>query len=305
MARHSNRSSLYDEVTAKIISDLEDGRVPWVQPWGTDHVNAALGLPRNGTTRRAYSGINILILWGVVIERDYSCQHWLTLRQGNKLGGKVRKGERGTTVCFADKFIPKDERERAAADGDDAKAIPFLKRFTVFNVDQFDGLPERVYETAPPLPERELVPVAEDLIKATGADFRIGGDRAFYVLADDVVQVPPQPTFRDQINYYRTCLHELGHWTRHPSRLDRDFGRKTWGDSGYAREELTAEMCAAFVCAELGIKPTVRHADYLGSWLDVLREDNRAIFQAASHASKAADYLLQFRASDDSQEVAA
>ena len=96
-----------------------------------------------------------------------------------------------------------------------------------------------------------------------------------------------------------------GHWSRHPSRLDRDFGRKTWGDAGYAREELVSEMCAAFVCAELGIKPTVRHADYLGHWIDVLREDNRAIFQAASHASKAADYLLQFRASDDSQEDAA
>lgn len=188
MAKHSNRSSLYDEVTAKIISDLEDGRVPWVQPWGTDHVNAALGLPRNAGTRRNYSGINILILWGAVIEHHYSCQHWLTVRQGNKLGGSVRKGERGTTVCFADKFIPKDERERAQTDGDDAKAILFLKRFTVFNVDQFQGLPDSAYETAPPLPERELLPAAEALIEATGADFRIGGIRAFYRPSEDFVR---------------------------------------------------------------------------------------------------------------------
>ncbi|MGI9485300.1 MAG: ArdC family protein [Geminicoccaceae bacterium] len=305
MARKSNRSNLYEEVTAKIIDDLEDGRVPWVQPWGTDHVNAALGLPRNATTHRPYSGINILILWGAVIEGEYSCQHWLTLKQGNKLKAKVRKGERGTTVCYADKFIPKDEKERAAADGDEAQARPFLKRFTVFNVDQFEGLPESAYQTAPPLPEREIVPAAEALIEATGADFRIGGNRAFYQLAGDFVQVPPPTAFPDQTNFYGVSFHELGHWSRHPSRLDRDFGRKTWGDAGYAREELVSEMCAAFVCAELGIKPTVRHADYLGHWIDVLREDNRAIFQAASHASKAADYLLQFRASDDSQEDAA
>ena len=304
MAKHSNRSSLYDEVTAKIIKDLEDGRVPWVQPWGTDHVNAALGLPRNATTHRSYSGINILILWGAVIEGEYSCQHWLTLKQGNKLKAKVRKGERGTTVCYADTFIPKDERERAAADGDEAKARPFLKRFTVFNVDQFEGLPDSTYETAPPLPEREIVPVEEALIEATGADFRIGGKRAFYQLAGDFVQVPPQTAFPDQINYYRTCLHELGCWTRHPSRLDRDFGSNTRGDAGHAREELVAEMCAAFVCAELGIKPTMRHADYLGHWLDVLKEDNRAIFQAASHASKAADYLLKFRDLETSEEAA-
>ena len=164
MARKSNRSNLYEEVTAKIIDDLEDGRVPWVQPWGTDHVNAALGLPRNATTHRPYSGINILILWGAVIEGEYSCQHWLTLKQGNKLKAKVRKGERGTTVCYADTFIPKGEKERAAADGDEAQARPFLKRFTVFNVDQFEGLPDSAYQTAPPLPEREIVPVAEALI---------------------------------------------------------------------------------------------------------------------------------------------
>jgi antirestriction protein ArdC len=143
------------------------------------------------------------------------------------------------------------------------------------------------------LPECELIPRAEALIQATKADIRIGGDRAFYVPAADYVQVPPQPAFFAQINYYRTCFHELGHWTGHPSRLDRDQSG-AHGSKSYAREELVAEIASAFVCASLGIVPTVRHADYLASWLEVLREDNRAIFRAASQANKAADFLLAF-----------
>jgi antirestriction protein ArdC len=125
-----------------------------------------------------------------------------------------------------------------------------------------------------------------------GVDFRVGGDKAFYSPAADFVQVPPQPAFFDQINYYRTALHELTHATGHSSRLARDLAHP-FGSSGYAREELVAEMGSAFLCASLGIVPTVRHADYLGSWLAVLRDDNRAIFRAAGQASKAADWLLE------------
>jgi antirestriction protein ArdC len=142
-----------------------------------------------------------------------------------------------------------------------------------------------------PLPERQIVPVAEDVIAASAVDFRIGGNRAFYVPALDYVQVPPQPAFFEQINYYRTALHELTHATGHASRLDRKL-LNGFGSKDYAREELVAEMGSAFLCAALGIEPTVRHADYLASWLEVLREDNRAIFRAASAATKAADWIL-------------
>lgn len=286
------KPSLYQEVTDKIVAELEQGRVPWVQPWG--RAKAGLGLPRNAVTGRRYSGVNILILWGAVIERDFACQSWLTFRQALDLGGNVRKGERGTTVCHADRFVPKTEIERAAEVGDEPEAVPFLKRFTVFNVAQCDGLPNRLFAEAPVLPERETIPHAEALIAATKADFRIGGERAFYLPGTDTIQVPPQPAFFAQIDYYRTCFHELGHWTGHVSRLGRDLSGG-FGSKSYAREELVAEMASAFVCATLGIIPTVRHADYLGSWLDVLREDNRAIFRAASAASKAADYVLAFR----------
>jgi antirestriction protein ArdC len=286
------RSNLYDEVTARIVAELEAGRIPWVQPWGTTGA-AAPGLPRNALTGRTYSGVNVLLLWGAVIEHGHPSQSWLTFRQAQEAGGCVRKGERGVTVVYADRFIPKGEAERAAREDESARAVPFLKRFTVFNVAQCEGLRPGLAADPEPLPECEIVPVAEALIKASKADFRIGGNKAFYVPSADFVAVPPQPAFFDQINYYRTCLHELTHWTGHASRLARDFSGG-FGTKLYAREELVAEMGSAFLCAALGIVPTVRHADYLASWLEVLREDNRAIFRAASAASKAADYLLAF-----------
>jgi antirestriction protein ArdC len=286
----AERANLYDEVTNRIISELEAGRFPWVQPWGRS-VGVAPGLPRNALTARNYSGVNVLILWGAVIENGYPSQSWLTFRQALEAGGNVRKGERGATVVYADRFTPDAEKERARETGEEARAVPFLKRFTVFNVAQCEGLRPGLAADPAPLPERQIVPVAEEVIAASGVDFRIGGDRAFYVPTHDYVQVPPQPAFFEQIDYYRTALHELTHATGHASRLGRKFAT-SFGTKDYAREELVAEMGSAFLCAALGIEPTVRHADYLASWLSVLREDNRAIFRAAGQASKAADWIL-------------
>ncbi|MEO5865814.1 MAG: zincin-like metallopeptidase domain-containing protein [Sphingomonas sp.] len=292
---------MYAEVTARIVAELEAGRVPWVQPWGKVG-SAAAGLPCNALTARPYSGINILILWGAVIAQGFPSQGWLTFKQALETGGSVRKGERGTTVVYADRFVPEAEKARAVETGGDARSIAFLKRFTLFNVAQCEGLRPDLASEPIPLPEREIVPVAEQVIAASGVDFRIGGDRAFYVPALDFVQVPPQPAFFEQINYYRTCLHELTHATGHPARLDRKLVN-AFGSNDYAREELVAEMGSAFLCASLGIVPTVRHADYLASWLAVLREDNRAVFRAASAASKAADWLLaRHRVADDAAQ---
>lgn len=293
-AKAAPKVSLYDEVTACVIAELEQGCVPWVQPWGKPETEATLGLPVNALTGRAYSGVNILILWHHVVRAGFATQTWLTYRQAQEMGGQVMKGERGVTACHADTFVPKAERERAERDGDNPGRVSFLKRFTLFNVEQCEGLPEDAYKGAIPLPKAEIVPHAERLVAATGADFRVGGTRAFYVPSQDFIRIPPQPAFFDQVNYYRTCFHELGHWTGHNSRLARDF-KHSFGSKPYAREELVAEMTSAFVCASLCITPTVRHTDYLGSWLEVLKEDNRAIFHAASQASKAADFILAFR----------
>lgn len=319
-AKAAPRASLYGEVTGRIVAELEAGRVPWVQPW--DATAFAPGLPKNAETRRSYSGINILILWAEAARRGFPAQGWLTFRQAQGAGGAVRKGEKGTTVFYAARFTPKGEaaaghgsgdhgagpsgapgatgtRGGAAARGEpargegDGRAVPFLKRFTVFNVAQCDGLPERCTRADAPLPPRETIPHAEALLAATGADIRIGGGDAYYSPVEDYIALPPQQAFRAQIDFYRTALHEAGHWAGHSSRLGRDQSG-AFGSAAYGREELCAELASAFVCAALAIRPTVRHADYIGAWLAIMRADTRAIFRAASHASKTADYLLGF-----------
>jgi antirestriction protein ArdC len=299
------RASLYDEVTARIVAELEAGRFPWAQPW--DAAAFAPGLPRNADTRRNYSGINILILWAEAARRGFAAQGWLTFRQAKEAGGQVRKGEKGTTIFYAARFTPKAGEGGAVAaagagygggggsggDQEGERTIPFLKRFTVFNVAQVDGLPVRCTVADAVLPPRAVIPHAEALLAASGADIRIGGNDAYYSPSGDFIALPPQQAFFAQIDYYRTALHELGHWTGHETRLDRDQSG-AFASGAYGREELCAELASAFLCAALGIRPTVRHADYLGAWLAIMRADTRAIFKAASLASKAADYLLAF-----------
>lgn len=290
----AGRTGLYQEITCRIIAELDAGRLPWVQPWGTSAVQAPLAMPKNASTGRRYSGINVLILWGAVIQHGFSGQSWLTFRQALALGGCVRRGERGTTVVFAHRFTPDAERDRAHEQNEKARTIPFLKRFTVFNTDQCEGLPPELDTMAPPPPEGMMLPEVEALIRASGADLRIGGARACYDVGGDFVRVPPPQAYFEPVNWHRTALHELGHWSGAASRLGRDLSGG-YRSKSYAREELVAEMTAAFACATLGIVPTVRHADYIGAWLEVLREDDRAIVRAASAASRAADYLLAFR----------
>ena len=235
----SARTSLYDEITDKIVAELEGGRVPWVQPWGSAAAKAPLAMPKNAATGRQYSGINVLILWGSVIEHGFPGQSWLTFRQALALGGNVRKGERGTTVVYADRFTPEDEKRRARETGEEVQAIPFLKRFTVFNAAQCENLPEEIAATAPP-PEPDLIePRVEALIVATGIDFRIGGNSAFYVPAHDYVMVPPPQAFFEPINWHRTALHECSHASGAPQRLNRDLSG-SFGSKKYAFEELVA-----------------------------------------------------------------
>lgn len=289
----SERANLYQQITDRIIAELEAGRVPWVQPWGT--AKAGIGMPYNAVSERRYSGVNILTLWDAVISRGYAAHAFLTFRQAIALGGSVRKGERGVAVIYTRRFLPREERRRADIEGrEPSGGIPFLKHFTVFSVEQCDGLPAHICEPPSPIPEGLILPHAEALIEATGADFRIGGPSAFYSPTHDYVQVPRPDDFHDPVNWHRTAFHELGHWAGGASRLNRDQ-TGAFGSVAYGKEELCAELTGAFVCAALGIVPTVRHADYLGSWLEIIREDNRAILRAASAASKAADYLLAFR----------
>jgi len=287
------RANLYRDVTNSIVRELEKGSVPWVKPWKAN--SAPLGMPRSAASRKFYTGINVLILWDAVLTRGFAAQEWLTFRQALNLGGHVRRGEKGTTICHADKFVPKAERERSAESGDAPNVVPFLKRFVVFNIEQCEGLPAHIMPPrSAPVSDHEKQPDAEALIAATGARFVEGGGEAFYHQGEDFIRLPYRETFLSQPDYYCTALHELGHWTAHLSRLNRDLQHR-FGSSAYAREELIAELTSAFLCAHLGIVPQIRHAGYLDHWLQILKEDCRAIFHAASQASKASEFILAFR----------
>jgi antirestriction protein ArdC len=289
-AAPEQRHDLYQRITDKIIAQLEEGQVPWVQPWGDLPGAAAVGMPRNAATSRAYSGVNVLLLWAGGIEAGYPTQRWLTFRQALGLGGSVRRGEKGTPVVYANRFTPEQERARASQAGEEARSIPFLKQYAVFNAAQCDGLPEDLY--VPPPPREDLIePRFRALMEGTGLTIHLGGQRAFYRPADDAIVLPPPQSFFEPINFHRTAAHEMSHATAAAPRLARDLTGR-YGSEGYAREELVAEISAAYVCASLGIVPTVRHADYIASWLEVLRSDPRAIVQAAGLASRSADWLL-------------
>ena len=284
------KPDIYTKVTSKIIADLEHGNLTWLQPWQSGHAAGHISRPlRAGGT--AYRGVNILMLWASAMEYGFNCPLWMTYKQAAELGGQVRKGEKGSLVVYADTIT----KSGTDAKGEDVETtIPFMKGYTVFNAEQVDGLPGHFYATVAPLnTECSRLDSAEQFFTATGAAIRHGGNQAFYSPSKDVVQMPEFPTFRDGESYYATLAHEMTHWTRHPSRLDRDLGRKRFADAGYAMEELVAEIGAAFLCADLGITPETRedHAAYIASWLKVLKNDKRAIFTAASHAQKAIDHL--------------
>jgi antirestriction protein ArdC len=292
---NTEKQDVYTRITDKIVADLEQGVRPWMKPWNASHTTGRITRPlrHNGI---AYSGINTLMLWASAIEQGFAAPMWMTFKQAIELNAHVRKGEKGSLVVYANTIT------KTVDDGtgnEVERDIPFLKGYTVFNVEQVEGLPEHYYVR----PEVKLTPVerierAEAFFASTRADIRYRGDRAFYSCDGDYIQMPVIEAFRDAESFYATLAHESCHWTKHPSRLERDFGRKTWGDEGYAREELVAELGAAFLCADLDLTPEVRddHAAYIATWLTVLKNDKRAIFSAAAHAQRATDFLHRLQA---------
>jgi antirestriction protein ArdC len=298
----SEKADVYSRVTGKIIADLERGNLTWLQPWQAGHQAGPISRPLRAGGQR-YRGINVLMLWAAAMEKGYNCPLWLTYKQAAELGGQVRKGEKGSLVVYASTFT----KTEAGDNGQDVEhEIPFMKGYTVFNAEQIDGLPAHFYATVAPL-NSDIQPLdaVERFFASTKATIRHGGSSAFYSPTLDLVQMPELAAFRDRESYYATLAHEMTHWTRHESRLDRDLGRKRFGDAGYAMEELVAEIGAAFLCADLGIAPETRpdHAAYIASWLKVLKDDKRAIFTAASHAQKAADYLNGLQPHHDGDEA--
>jgi antirestriction protein ArdC len=291
---------LYSRVTDKIIADLEQGARPWVKPWKGGNADGRITLPvrHNGIP---YQGINILLLWGEQLDKSFRSNRWMTFKQAQALGANVRKGEQGTLVVYANKVTKTDTNDQ----GDEIeREIPYMKGYTVFNVDQIENLPAE-YGTEPQPVESEpleLIEHAEAFFARTGAVIRHGGNKAYYAPAQDIVQLPIPESFDTAKSYAATKAHEITHWTSHKTRLDRQLGKR-FGDDAYAAEELIAEMGAAFTCAQLGLTPEVRedHAAYLDHWLKVLKGDKKAIFTAASQAQKACEFLFSLQGAGEQQ----
>jgi antirestriction protein ArdC len=289
------KKDLYQTVTDTIIRDLEFGIRPWLQPWIVGGEGGQLNRPLRANGE-PYRGINVLMLWGSAAENGFSSPTWMSFKQAHDIGAHVKKGERGTMVVYAGTVTRTELNEQTGEESE--RGVPFLKSYSVFNADQIEGLPAKFIK--PPvtiLDPTQRIEQVDRFVAATGAEVRASGTLAFYQPERDLVQMPNFEAFREPEGYYATLLHELTHWTRHKSRLDRSFGRERWGDEGYAAEELVAELGAAFLCADLQITPIVRkdHAAYIASWLKVLKNDKRAIFTAASHAQKAADFLNELQ----------
>lgn len=292
MSSTTTRTDVYTRVTDAIIQALENGVRPWAQPWNATHQAGPVCRPLRGNGI-AYQGINVLLLWGSAQAQGFASPIWMTFQQCKELGGFIRKGQHGSHVVYANSFKKKEADEQGE---ETEREIKFLKEYTVFNVEQCDDLPEHFYAMQP-VPEAKedmrRIEKAERFFANTQADIRHGGGSAYYTPTQDYIQMPNFETFRDEESYYSTLAHESTHWTKHERRLNRDFGRKQFGDSGYATEELVAELGAAFLCADLELTLETRedHAAYIEHWLKALKNDKRLIFTAASHAQKALDYL--------------
>jgi len=289
--QRTEKQDVYTRITNQIVSHLEKGVRPWVRPWNAEHPAGRITRPlrHNG---KPYSGINVLSLWASAMAQNFAAPIWMTFKQASELDAHIRKGEKGSLVVYADSITRKETDEKTGGEID--REIPFLKGYTVFNVEQIEGLPEVYYaKAAPTLDPVARIEHAEKFFGALGANIRHGGNRAFYSIAADAIQMPPFESFQNADSYYATLAHECTHWTGSKTRLDRDFGGHRFGSEGYAVEELVAELGAAFLCAdlELALEPREDHASYIATWLKVLAADNRAVFTTAAHAQRAAEFI--------------
>jgi len=269
--------SIYEDITNKIVAEVESGVIPWLKPWKNNGKADGI-LPFNASTGRPYNGINIMLLW--MVGTQYTSNGWVTYKQAEKMGGNVKKGEKSTQVIFwkFSKILDEDGNE---------KTIPFARGYNVFNLDQCEGIE---YDA----PKNETKPCqALDLANNNDVNLSHGGDKACYIDSPiDMVKMPQQDQFKSLEDYNATLNHEIVHWSGNESRMNREFGRR-FGDAAYAMEELVAEIGSAFLCAHQGIEAKLQHAEYVGSWLKKLKEDKRAIFTAASKAQQAVEFLMK------------
>jgi antirestriction protein ArdC len=290
------KRDLYAEVSARIIAELEAGAAPWVKPWSA---TPGMNTPCNAVTNRPYSGCNVVLLW-TAANAGYRTPRYVTFKQALELGGHVRKGEHGHRVYFVKQL------QVCEAEGDDVRIVPMLREYTVFNIDQCESLPDRLVTVGKIKPRNrdERDATIDESLVCSGAEIREGAGEAYYRPGGDFISMPRFDAFKSAAHFYGVAFHELGHWTGHRSRLDRDL-RARFGERAYAAEELVAELCAAFLSAEFSIDGDLRHAGYIASWIGLLRADHRAFLTAASKAQAAADYLRGLALRDQQPATAA
>jgi antirestriction protein ArdC len=251
------KRDLYAEVSARIVAEMEAGAAPWIKPWSaTPGANG----PCNAATNRPYSGCNVVLLW-MAQATGFRTPKFLTFKQGLELGGNVRKGERGTKVYFVKQL---QVRDKGTDDDTPTRVVPMMREYTVFNVDQCENLPARITTPGEVKPrnadQRDLT--IDEFLASSSATIREGVGEAYYRPSDDVISLPRFEAFKNAAHFYSTAFHELGPWTGHKSRLARDL-RHRFGDRAYAAEELVAELCSAFLCAEFSVDGDLRHAGYI------------------------------------------
>jgi antirestriction protein ArdC len=287
----ATQTEIRQDITSKIVEALKAGTPPWRQPWRGD---GNTGSPTNAMTGRGYRGVNILLLELATLNRSFRSKWWGSYRQWHRCGGQVRRGEHGTRIVFWKPVVRISDQ-----DGEEnQKAFPVLRTWTVFNAEQVKG------DAAERLCSSDKAPsnfvdynAAEEVIAATGAGIRHGAGQAYYDPKDDCIHLPTKGLFCGPHGYYATALHELAHWTGHESRLARLDKNARFGDRAYAFEELVAEMAGCFLANEIRIPQSddlSNHQAYLSNWLQVLENDSKAIFAAATQASAAADFVLAF-----------
>ena len=286
MKKSRTKKDHYQDVTNRILAMLEAGTKPWECPWVREKGGGIM--PRNLTTGNQYRGINIPLLWYEMNKHEYESAYFLTYKQAQAKGGQVRKGEHGAQCFFYKKISITEEKDGQKEE----KLVPMLRTFTVFNVEQCDGV-EAPTDGVEALPGGfDPIPFGERVIASSGVTTREKGQRACYIPSIDEVHMPNRERFDSAENFYATMLHELTHATGHSSRLDRKKGN-AFGSAEYAYEELIAEMGSAFLTATLGIQGDIEnHASYIDSWISVLKHNKKAFFRACTEAQKAADWLL-------------
>jgi antirestriction protein ArdC len=290
---------VYQIITERIVALLEKGTIPWQKPWST---NAGDCLPRNLVSCKPYRGVNVFLLHAM----NYGNPYWLTFKQAQDLGGNVKRGEKASPVVFW-KWLDLDEQDETGK----GKRVPMLRYYSVFNASQCEGIETPMAEGK----QREHAPIetAEQILAnmPKRPPIEHGGNRACYSPAFDRVDMPHAHTFQGGEHYYSVLFHELTHSTGHESRLNRkgvagSGGEwSAFGSTPYAREELVAEMGAAFLCGQAGIveRTLDNSAAYVAGWLERLRHDNRLVVTAAAQAQKAADFILNVKHKTDESGV--